>query len=200
MRRRAALVALACSPLLTRSMAGVQRDLRAAIELEARVRPGDLVFRVGTSPESLAVRSVSSHRFSHVGVAVAAPAVRIVHATPADGHSRGGVVESTWAEFALGEDMESVHLYRVRALQAHERDQIVGAAVSFLGRPFDSQFRLEAPESGAVYCTLLALRCLARGDPGVFEHVRPQRVSLLDDQVYLPESLLQWERLEHVAA
>lgn len=34
MRRRAVLVALACSPLLTRSMAGVQRDVRGATELE----------------------------------------------------------------------------------------------------------------------------------------------------------------------
>lgn len=197
MRRRAALVALACSPLLTRSMAGVQRDVRRSIELEALVQPGDLVFRVGTSPESIAVRSVSSHRFSHVGVAVSASPVRIVHATPADKDTAGGVVESTWSDFGIREDVETVHLYRVRALQTRERATVVGAAVALLGRPFDSQFLLDAPD-GSLYCTVLVLRCLAGADLAIFELVKPQQVALLADPVYLPESLLQWERLEPV--
>lgn len=197
MRRRAALVALACSPLLTRSMAGVQRDVRGATELEARVMPGDVVFRVGTSPESIAVRSVSSHRFSHVGVAVCAAPVRIVHAAPADEHTSGGVCASTWAQFALKEDVESVHLYRVRALDSKDRAKVVSEATSLIGRPFDSEFRLKAPDS-SLYCTLLALRCLARADPSVVDHVAPQRVSLLPDPIYLPESLLRWPRLQPV--
>lgn len=159
--------------------------------------PGDVVFRVGTSPQSIAVRSVSTHRFSHVGVAVSASPVRIVHATPADEHTSGGVCGSTWAEFALGDDVESVHLYRVRSLDSTDRAQIVGEATSLIGRPFNSEFRLKAPD-GSLYCTLLALRCLSRADPSVPDHVAPQRVSLLPDPVYLPESLVRWPRLQPV--
>ncbi len=124
---------------------------------------GDVMFRVGTSPES----------------------------------TSGGVCASTWAQFALKEDVESVHLYRVRALDSKDRAKVVSEATSLIGRPFDSEFRLKAPDK-SLYCTLLALRCLARADRSVVDHVAPQRVSLLPDPIYLPESLLRWPRLQPV--
>lgn len=113
--------------------------------------------------------------------------------------SAGGVIVSSWADYGVGEDVESVHLYRIKDLTSSERAHVVSAALSLLGAPFDAQFRL-APADGSVYCTMLALRAYGRADPSIFAHVRPRSVAMLDEPVYLPETLLEWPRLVAASA
>lgn len=136
LRRRLLLTAAAAAlPLaLTHSIPASARAEARTLALQEHAQPGDLVFRVGTSPESLAVRSVSHRALSHVGVAVnAGGAVAVVHATPADARSAGGVIVSSWSDYGVGDHVEGVHLYRIKHLTSAERDHVLSAALSLLG-------------------------------------------------------------------
>ena len=198
-RRRAFLVAAGVALLSTRAAPLAMVDRAHALGYGQLLLPGDLVFRSGLSVESSAVLAARPRsRFSHVGVvADTHDGLRVVHALPPEGSFTGGVIASTWREFAVASDVRAVAVFRVRGVSARERVGIAAAALRQLGEPFNSELDLD-PGHG-VYCTQVALAALTHFDPTVAAFVRPTQLALLSQPVYLPDSLLDWPRLVQIS-
>lgn len=197
--RRALLLAVGVALLTTRAAPLTLPDRAHTLGLGQILLPGDLVFRSGLSMESSAVLAAAPHsRFSHVGVVADTHAGRrVVHALPPEASFPGGVIVSTWREFAAATDVRAVAVFRVRGLSARERAGIASQALVQVGKPFNSDLDLE-PSHG-VYCTQVALAALLHVDPTVSSFVRPTRLALLSQPVFLPDSLLDWPRLVEIA-
>jgi len=168
-------------------------------QLASVVATGDLVFRTGGSIESLAVRTASyGADYSHVGVAVrTAEGLRIIHALPPEGDDHAGVIASTWADYALADDVQSVALYRIRGLTVDGGARMANAALNLLGRPFNRAFVLD--EAHGLYCTQVALHAVCAVDPSVVGSIAPTAIPMLSEPVYLPSTLAHWPRLARVA-
>lgn len=169
--------------------------------MERLLKAGDVVFRKGLSLESTAVLEAGdSAHFSHVGVVVTTPAgLRVEHAIPAERGSSGGVVLSTWSEFALAADVIDAAIYRISDLASDELARILFAARSMLGRPFNASFAASAGD-GALYCTQFAIGAVTAGDASALRFMHATRVTLLPDPVLLPDALLAWPRLRRVSS
>lgn len=198
-RRRALLVVAGASLLAVRAAPVPPVDGARALRLGGMLLLGDVVFRSGLSVESSAVLAARAHsRFSHVGIVAATGAgLRIVHALPPDGAFAGGVVASTWTEFALAPDVRAIGVYRVRGASQGERAQIAAGASGVLGLPFNSG--LDLGTAHGLYCTQVALAGLVQIDRDVARFVRPTQLAFLSEPVYLPDSLLNWPRLVEIA-
>lgn len=197
--RRAFLAAAAGSLVGTRAASPAPNtDLVA--RLGKLLCPGDAVFRSGLSLESGAVLAARARsRFSHVGIAaVSGSELHIVHALPPERGYAGGVVNTSWANYAAASDVEAVGVFRVAHASTGERTRIADGALRFLGTPFNSAFSLDRRDG--VYCTQLALSALSCADPAITRAVLPTPVAFLPQPVYLPDSLLNWPRLVEVKA
>lgn len=200
-RRRllfSAAVASLCGGSAARIRTMPRREIAALAHL---LKAGDVVFRTGLSLESRAVlEAAESAQFSHVGVVVrTAAGLRVEHAMPPEQGSPGGVVLSTWTEFALEADVVDAAVYRISELESDELARILLAAHAMLGRPFNSRF-LAAAEDGALYCTQFAISALAAGDATALHFMHATQLTLLPDPVLLPDALLAWPRLRLVSA
>lgn len=158
------------------------------------------MFRSGLSIESEAVLAAHPRsRFSHVGIVVPSPAgPHVVHALPPEPGFSGGVVLTTWASFATAVDVRAIGAFRVTRTSPVDRERIAAAALRLVGMPFNAGLHL-APGHG-VYCTQLAIAALASVEPQIARFVQPTPLALLEEPVYLPDSLLEWPRLAEISA
>lgn len=198
-RRRALLASASMSLLGIRASPVAPAHGPEALRLAGILLPGDVVFRSGLSVESSAVLAARPHsRFSHVGIiADTSAGRRVVHALPPERGFAGGVVSSTWAEFAVAPDVRAAGVFRVSGASAGERARIAAQALRLLGAPFNSGLDLGL-EHG-VYCTQLALAALVKVDAEVATFVHATPITFLAQPVYLPDALLDWPRLVEIA-
>ena len=110
------------------------------------VKSGDIIFQTSDSPQSNAIQEATGSLFSHVGIVkvsknkkVVIEAVSKVKPTPLE----------EW--IARGRD-ENYVVYRDNKLTDKEREQVVNAAESYLGRPYNLFFTFH---SDAIYCSEL---------------------------------------------
>jgi hypothetical protein len=114
-------------------------------EISSRLKPGDLVFRIGDGWQSEVVRGMASARrqrnkgdpYSHVGMLVGSPGHwQVVHAVPAEMPGRADAVVRDDLDFFLSpERARGVAIYHIAATAA-PRAAAVEYALQRLGTPF----------------------------------------------------------------
>lgn len=133
-------------------------------KIKPSIREGDIVFRNGTSKESLLIRTfaVGAGAFSHCGIVVKnrAGLLRVVHIMGGGGNTKSDLYADSFDEFvddaantAFGiarYPLTEVELSRLRSYT----DSLFTKEVRF-----DYEFALDYGEK--LYCTELVVRCLA---------------------------------------
>lgn len=150
---------------------------RAAVEsLEQRLDTGDLVYRRGSSPESLVVMAAQGAvDYSHVGVAVRQSRVDVwvVHSEPGTDGNRGGVQRSTLGAFLSPGAAADFGVQRLPGISRAQQEAMAICADALLGLPFDDGFSLKTADR--LYCTELAMSVLSAG--GVALDPAPRRIA-----------------------
>jgi cell wall-associated NlpC family hydrolase len=169
--------------------------------VDASIKAGDLIFRIGNEWQGDAVRGISSlwaarekrgDPYSHVGMLVGAPGHwQVLHSVPSEAQGRANAVVVDELDFFLAsERARGIAIYRVEA-DEEARAAAVLHARSRLGTPF----RLVANDTEGQYCTTLIWYAwqYAGIDLGArFEHLN---VPLAEGDYLLPHSLRMAKRL-----
>jgi cell wall-associated NlpC family hydrolase len=190
---------------LAHSPASVPLFLPPAVD--ARVKAGDLIFRIGNEWQSDAVRGVGvffakrekqGDPYSHVGMLIGAPGHwQVLHSVPSEAPGRASAAIVDELDFFLApERARGMAIYRVEA-DEKARAAAVRHAQSRIGAPF----RLVADDTEGQYCTTLIWYAWQHAgvDLGArFEHLE---APLATGDYLLPHSLRMAERLRllHVA-
>ncbi|MDR2129241.1 MAG: hypothetical protein LBP52_09295 [Burkholderiaceae bacterium] len=181
--------------------AGAPLGLPPAVD--ARVKAGDLIFRIGNEWQSDAVRGAGAFfaaprtekrgdPYSHVGMLVGAPGHwQVLHSVPAEAPGRkSAVVVDDLDFFVAPERARGIAIYRVEA-DEQARAAAVRHAQARLGVPF----RIVADDAEGQYCTTLIWFAWQKAgvDLGArFEHLN---APLAAGNYLLPHSLRMAERL-----
>jgi hypothetical protein len=169
--------------------------------VDARLKAGDLIFRIGNEWQGDAVRGMASilasrekrgDPYSHVGMLIGAPERwQVLHAVPSEVAGRASAVVVDELDFFLApERTRGIAIYRVEA-DEEARAAAVHHARSRLGTPF----RLVANDTEGQYCTTLVWYAWQHAgiDLGArFEHLN---APLAAGDYLLPHSLRMAERL-----
>jgi len=152
--------------------------------LPVTAQAGDLIFRRGTEPVSMAVLAVDGGGFSHVGMLLGEPgAWQVVHATPSEipGRPDGVVIDSL--AFFLNPARSNGHtVYRVKASKA-QHQRAVQHALDKQGAPF------RVGNQAGTYCTLLVWRAWQRAGVDFAVPFTPIAIPLLKGEYLLPGQL-----------
>lgn len=158
----------------------------------AKLRPGDLVFRLGTELVSNAITFVDDGAYSHVGMLVPSKhGWKVLQAVPANEEDkRDAVILSSLAHFKAPDLARAIAFYHVQATSA-KHEQAANYARQKLGMPFGF-------ESGKTYCTKLVWA--AWQEAGVDLKARFTRIDALwiGGKYLLPSGLRQSPRLHLV--
>ena len=160
------------------------------------LRDGDLVFRQGRGLTSqLILQASASASFSHVGVIIMIDkAPFVVHALPEENGEKNGVVIHSLARFASPSEAAQIAVRRVATLGSEERGLIRQYVMSQVGRPFDDSF--VHSDDAEIYCTELAIKALEEaGLDSINASVPPVTLPLLEEPVFTPNALSQWDAL-----
>jgi len=165
----------------------------AAPALPAAAQAGDLIFRRGTEPVSMAVLAVDGGGFSHVGMLLGQPgAWQVLHSTPSEipGRADGVVLDSL--EFFLNPARSRGHaVYQVEATDA-EHQLAVQYALGERGKPF-----LVGDPAGT-YCTLLVWHAWQQAGVELAVSFTPIPLPLLRGDYLLPGQLRRSARLRRL--
>lgn len=175
--------------------------------VDASLKAGDLIFRIGNEWQGDAVRSITSlwstrskrgDPYSHVGMLVGTSGHwQVLHSVPAEVEGRASaVVVDELAFFLAPERTRGIAIYRVEADEA-ARAAAVRHAESRLGTPF----RLVANDTEGQYCTTLIWYAWQHAGIDLGASFEYLNAPLTEGDYLLPHSLRVAERLQllHVA-
>lgn len=156
---------------------------------ERYLSDGDIVFRRGRDITSDLVMSAGQDsRFSHAGVIVRRPAgVHVIHSTPPELGSLGGVVVETLAEFAAPKQAADIGFARVKGISQKGREKIAKFAHGQIGKPFDTELLFSTPEK--IYCTELVVKAIGNAMPEGHAGFKSIRVPVIPEEVFTPDDL-----------
>ena len=149
------------------------------------LQSGDLVFQTSYTPQSLAVMWSSKSLYDHVGMVVREPdGVYVLEAGP--------IVEKTpLPQWVKRGKLQRVTVFRDPRLSTRERQQLVEAAETYLGKPYDYYFQFD---TDAIYCSELIFQAYHALDKSVGQ---VQRVATLDVNNFLVEKLIMQRWKDH---
>jgi hypothetical protein len=162
------------------------------------LRDGDLVFRRGNDVlAGLVLSRNQGARFSHVGMLVFVDGKpQVVHATPSEPGSAGGVHLDSLEAFASPELAVDVGFYRVKDLDAAGARVAREFVLSQIGKPFDLQF--EYADDAAQYCTELVLKALEQANVRVAAALPKIHVLTMSESAFAPDDLQRFAGLTEV--
>jgi hypothetical protein len=121
---------------------------------EPWLRSGDLVFQTSRSAQSVAIQRATHSPYSHVGIVeVTARGTFVLEAI-------GPVSKTAWTRWRARGEGAKVTVLRPRGLTARQIDAVLTVAHSFLGRPYDPEFRWGDEQ---LYCSELVELAFERG-------------------------------------
>jgi len=175
---------------LALSLLAVLLPAACAQALPLDSRPGDLIFRRGTSLDSALVLSVDSGEFSHVGMLLGAPgAWQVIHATPSEVPGRDdGVVIDDLAFFLDPARSQAHAVYHVQA-SPEQRAQAIKQTLAARGLTF----RLADPVG--TYCTMLIWQAWLDAGLDLEVAFTPLALPLMQGDYLLPGSLARSRHL-----
>jgi hypothetical protein len=152
------------------------------VEMDARIREGDLIFRIGTEWQGVVVRELNASDYSsagtedpytHVGILSGkAGHWHVVHNTPSEKPGvADGVVEDDLAFFMAPERARGIAIYRVS-----EDEKTRTAAVAFARARLGAPFFLTEDDTEGNYCTTLVWKAWQQA--GIDLDVRFDRIPL----------------------
>jgi len=161
--------------------------------LPPAAQAGDLIFRRGTEPVSVAVLAVDGGQFSHVGMLLGqSGAWQVLHATPSEipGRAHGVVVDSL--AFFLNPARSSGHaVYRVEATHM-QHQHAVHYALDELGKPF------LVGDAAGTYCTLLVWHAWEQAGVDFETPFTAIHLPLMKGEYLLPGQLRRSRRLRRL--
>ncbi len=128
----------------------LHKDLRPLPPLQI----GDMILREGIGIESVVIKLLSKHRYTHIGLVVSSKPIIILHATPDDNLKMPNqVILSSIDEFLS--HAQNIAIKRLNLSKA-QKEHIALQVSAYLGKTFvlDSN-------KGALYCTTLLEQILS---------------------------------------
>jgi hypothetical protein len=175
--------------------------LRLPSAVDARIKAGDLIFRIGSEWQSDAVRGAGvffarrekqGDPYSHVGMLIGVPGHwQVLHSVPSEAPGRASAVVVDELDFFLApERARGMAIYRVEA-DEKARVAAVRHAQSRLGAPF----RLVADDTEGQYCTTLIWYAWRHAGIDLGARFEYLNAPLATGNYLLPHSLRTAERL-----
>jgi hypothetical protein len=170
-------------------------------EIDARIREGDLIFRIGTEWQGDMVRALNASNdiqakpedpYTHVGILSGKTGNwRVLHNTPSEKPGiADGVVEDDLAFFMSMERARGIAIYRVV-----KDEKTRAAAVAFVRSRLGASFALVENDTEGSYCTTLIWKAWQQA--GVDLGVRFDRITLFSSSssYLLPPTLRHSKQL-----
>ncbi len=132
-------------------------------EHAAELRPGDLVFRMGTVTDSRVIAKVSGSSYSHVGMVIEIwPEILVAHATTSDhDYDRDEASITTLKDFWSKALASAGAAGRVSGLGDEQVKKVISRLISDKGRPFVLAPRNEKH----FYCSTMLYEAIHEADP-----------------------------------
>lgn len=132
-------------------------------EHSAELRPGDLVFRMGTVADSRVIAKVSGSSYSHVGMIIEIwPEILVAHATTSDhDYDRDEASITTLKDFWSKALASAGAAGRISGLGDEQVKAVVSRLVADKGRPFVLAPRNEKH----FYCSTMLYEAIHEADP-----------------------------------
>ena len=164
MRRRITFISVSTSIILVLVMLLVAGRLRMNMapvilpaSVNAQMREGDVIFRIGSEWQGFAVRSVAGRGdpYSHVGLVIGTPAHwQVLHSVPSEHPGQPDVVVLDDMDFFLASKRtRAVAIYHVTASDKAHANAVLNAK-----KRIGSPFRIVANDTEGQYCTTFVWR------------------------------------------
>lgn len=173
----------------------------------SRFQTGDIIFRQGKDPASIAVLAGRNKSvYSHVGIVVIEKGeVFVVHAVPAEAKDEIGGVKLDPLDFFVSSERAS-HIAVMRVLRnSGGRKVVIPAelgmqasknALNYLGRPFDTDFNLQ--DNKALYCTELVARAYFPLGVDFYKKLETLQLPFLRGNYLLPQDIFESQQLTKI--
>src|SRR5947208_10007631 len=104
------------------------------VDVEPRLKTGDIVFQTSTSKMSKPIREATHSPYSHVGLVEVAPdGVFVIEAI-------APVSRTAFAQWRARGEGQKVTVERLPALSSEDAARVLDVAKGWLGRPYDVKF------------------------------------------------------------
>jgi uncharacterized protein YycO len=162
------------------------------------LQDGDVIFRLGTDAlAALVLTQRDGSRYSHVGMLIQTRgAWSVLHSTPAEPGSTGGVHAEPLDSFTSPAVAAKVAFFRVEGLTSAQRLRLREYLLSQVGKPFD--YRFEYSDDSAQYCTELVLKALRSAEVDLEPSMGRVQVITLPEAAIPPDSLLHSRQLREL--
>lgn len=148
------------------------------------LQSGDIVFQTTYTPQAMAIMWASKSLYDHVGIVVREPnGVFVIEAAAT-------IVKTPLPQWVNRGKFKRLTILRDPRLSTRERQQIVDAAESYLGRPYDYFFLFD---TDTIYCSELVYHAYHNLDKSIGQ---VERVGTLDVDNYFVDQLLRqrWQK------